>query len=185
MTPRRGDTAYNHGRRLDTIPIRPIVLEAGAGMGTAYALPTISASSPAGGPITVVGDRVAITGDVPLPNLTTYCSVVPISLSVVSGVTATDRVGTWTGTSEMKLLFYSGISPAPQVGSATLYVTKTTQNASIRYVISNAESGNADSDVFSRSINYSGATHVAIQCVVTKAVVVGSYKLLFSWDLPT
>jgi len=185
MTPRRGDTAYNHGRRLDTIPIRPIILGAGAGMGVAYALPTISASSPAGGPITVVGDRVAITGDVPLPNLSVYCSVVPISLSVVSSVTVTDQVGRWTGTSEMKLLFYSGISPAPQVGSATLYVTNTTQNARIRYDVGNAESGNADSDVFSRSITYSGATHVAIQCVVTKAVVVGSYKLLFSWNLPT
>jgi len=154
----------------------------GAGMGVAYALPTISASNPTGGPTTVVGDRVAITGG-PLPNLTTYCSVVPISLSVTSSVTATDRVGTWAGTSEMKLLFYSGISPAPQVGSATLYVSKTAQNARIRYVVFTAESGNADSDVFSRSIAYAGATHVAIQCEVTKATVVGSYKLLFSWDL--
>ena len=190
MTPRMGDTAYNHGRRLDTIPIRPIVLEAGAGMGVAYALPAISASDPTGGPTTVVGDRVAITGDVPLGSLTTYCSVVPISLSVTSSVTATDDVGAWTGTSEMKLLFYSGPSPAPQVGSATLYVTKTTQNASIRRRDhTEGESGNADSDVFSRSIEpwmaYSGATHVAIQCVVTKATVVGSYKLLFSWNLPT
>ena len=155
----------------------------GAGMGVAYALPTISASSPAGGPITVVGDRVAITGDVPLPNLSVYCSVVPISLSVTSSVTATDQGGTWAGTSVMKLLFYSGISPAPQVGSATLYVSKTAQNAGIRYDVGNAESGNADSDVFSRSIAHSGATHVAIQCVLTKSVVIGSYKLLFSWDL--
>jgi hypothetical protein len=185
MTPRRGDTAYNHGRRLDTIPIRPIVLEAGAGMGVAYALPAISASDPAGGPTTVVGDRVAITGDVPLGSLTTYCSVVPISLSVVSTRSVTDRVGAWTGTSEMKLLFYSGPSPAPQVGSASLYITRTTQDARIRYVVFNAESGNADSDVFSRTIAYAGATHVAIQCVVTKATVVGSYKLLFSWNLPT
>ena len=162
--------------------IRPGLIQSG-GMGLAYALPTISASDPTGGPTTVVGDRVEITGNVPLPNTTTYCSVVPISLSVVSTRSVTDRVGAWTGTSEMKLLFYSGISPAPQVGSATLYVTNTTQNASIRYVIFNAESGNADSDVFSRSITYSGATHVAIQCVVTKAVVVCSYKLLFSWNL--
>jgi len=162
--------------------IRPGLIQSG-GMGLAYALPTISASDPTGGPTTVVGDRVEITGNVPLPNTTTYCSVVPISLSVVSTRSVTDRVGAWTGTSEMKLLFYSGISPAPQVGSATLYVTNTTQNASIRYVVFNAESGNADSDVFSRSITYSGATHVAIQCVVTKAVVVGSYKLLFSWNL--
>jgi len=184
MTPRMGDTAYNHGRRLDTIPIRPIVLEAGAGMGVAYALPAISASNPTGGPTTVVGDRVAITGDA-LGSLTTYCSVVPISLSVVSARSVTDRVGAWTGTSEMKLLFYSGPSPAPQVGSATLYIAKTTQNASIRYVVFNAESGNADSDVFSRTLAYSGATHVAIQCTVTKAVVVGSFKLLFSWNLPT
>jgi len=162
--------------------VRPAGVGGGAGMGVAYALPTISASNPTGGPTTVVGDRVAITGG-PLPNLTTYCSVVPISLSVVSARSVTDRVGAWTGTSEMKLLFYSGPSPAPQVGSASLYVTRTTQNASIRYVIFNAESGNADSDVFSRSIAYAGATHVAIQCEVTKATVVGSYKLLFSWDL--
>ena len=153
------------------------------GMGIAYALPTISASSPTGGLITVVGDRVAITGDVPLPDQSIYCSIVPISLSITSSVTATDRVGSWAGSVEMKLLFYSGVAPAPQVGSATLYVCQTSQNARIRYVVNNAESGNANSDFIARAISYSGATHVAIQCGLAKSIVVGSFKLLFAWDL--
>jgi hypothetical protein len=152
----------------------------GPGVGLAYALPEINAASPTG-ESTIDGDRVPITG-ARLPGAFN-CSVLPVSLSIVSGVDVTDRVGTWTGLETLALLFYSGISPAPQVGAASAYIISTKQKASIRYVIFNAESGEADVDFTARGLAYAGATHVALRCVANKCTVVGSLKLLFTWDL--
>ena len=174
--------------------IRP-GFQGGGSLRSAYATPTVSATS-LNDPtayVTVDGTPVPLTGDV-LPDMSIdqgahplVVSIIPQSVSYLVSHSETSRQAFWSGSSQSYLQFYQGgqkIQPATPIGSSY-------QSGTTRYVAYNYEYGQAILQNYGFYFSQFGGQlwlppyvpdSVALMAVVNKASVVQTVKVMILWE---